>query len=71
MRPLKEVLAEYEKPTLAALLLTAEHCKSLTEAWQASLAWVLHLDRESVEAQRQAVMNRSRKRLKEVSDQQI
>ena len=71
MRPLKEVLAEYEKPTRASLLLTAENCKTLTEAWQASLAWVLHLDRESVEAQREAVLNRNRQRSKEASDQQL
>jgi hypothetical protein len=51
--------------------LTAENCKTLTEAWQASLAWVLHLDRESVEAQREAVLNRNRQRSKEASDQQL
>jgi len=71
MRPLKEVLAEYEKPTRASLLLTAENCKTLTEAWRVSLAWVLHLDRESVEAQREAVLNRNRQRSKEASDQQL
>ena len=43
----------------------AEQCKTLTDAWQAALAWVLHLDRESIEAQRQAVMNRARQPRKE------
>jgi hypothetical protein len=71
MRPLKGVVTEYEKPACAALVLTAESCKTLTDAWRAALAWVLHLDRESVEVQHQAVLNRSRKRLKEVPDQQI
>ena len=69
MRPLKEVLAEYEKPTCAALLLTAENCETMAQAWQAALAWVLHLDRESVEAQREAVLNRNRQRSKKASDQ--
>ena len=60
-RPWKEVIAEYEKPTCAALVLATEQCKTVTDAWRAALAWVLHLDRESVDLQRQAVMNRSRK----------
>jgi ParB/RepB/Spo0J family partition protein len=68
-RTWKEVIAEYEKPACAALVLTAEKCKTLTQAWRAALAWVLHLDRESIETQRQAVMKRSRTR-KEVPDKQ-
>ena len=36
----------------------------------AALAWVMHLDRESIEAQRQAVMNRNRKHSKETPDKQ-
>jgi ParB/RepB/Spo0J family partition protein len=70
MHPLKQVVAELEKPTCAALVLVAERCKTLTDAWRAALAWVLHLDRESLEVQRQAVMNRSRKRAKEALDKQ-
>jgi ParB/RepB/Spo0J family partition protein len=61
-RPWKEVIAEHEKPSRAALVLVAEQCKTLTDAWRAALAWVLHLDRASVEVQRQAVLNRDRKR---------
>ena len=52
MHPLKQVVAELEKPNLAALVLVAERCKTLTDAWRAALAWVLHLDRESLEVQR-------------------
>jgi ParB/RepB/Spo0J family partition protein len=70
MRPLKGVIAECEKPACAALVLTAERCKTLTDAWRAALAWVLHLDRESIDIQRQAVTRRSRKRAKEVLDKQ-
>jgi ParB/RepB/Spo0J family partition protein len=70
MRPLKGVIAECEKPACAALVLTAERCKTLTDAWRAALAWVLHLDRESIAIQRQAVTRRSRKRAKEVLDKQ-
>ena len=62
MRPLKEVHCGVRETGLAALVLTAEGCKTLTDAWRAALAWVLHLDRESIETQRQAVMNRARKR---------
>ena len=69
MRPVKEVREELEKPSQAALVVTAAGCKTLTDAWRAALAWVLHLDRESVEVQRQALINRARKR-KEPPDQQ-
>lgn len=61
MRSLKELLAEYDKPAVAALVLTAEKCETTAEAWRACLAWMLHLDRASVEAQRRAVLNRNRK----------
>jgi len=70
MRPLKEVEPEYEKPAISALVLTAENCKTPLDAWRAALAWVIHLDRASIEAQRQAVLRRGRKRAKEVSDKQ-
>jgi hypothetical protein len=50
--------------------MAAENCKTLLDAWRAALAWVMHLDRASVENQRQVVMNRNRKR-KEPSDKQI
>ncbi len=70
MRPLKEVLAEYENPAQAALLLAAEGCQTPLEAWRIALAWAMHLDRESIEAQREAVMNRSRKHSKETPDKQ-
>ena len=60
MRPLKEVLAGIREAGASALVLTAENCKTPLDAWRAALAWVMHLDRESIEAQRQAVMNRNR-----------
>ena len=67
LRPLKELHAEFEKPTCSALVLTVENCKTPLDAWRAALAWVMHLDRESIENQRQAVLNRSR-RPREVPD---
>lgn len=70
MRPLKEIQPEHERPTVSALVMAAENCKTLLDAWRAALAWVMHLDRASVENQRQVVMNRNRKR-KEPSDKQI
>jgi ParB/RepB/Spo0J family partition protein len=70
MRPLKDVLPEYENPEQAALLLAAESCKTPLEAWRIALAWVMHLDRGSIETQREAVMNRNRKPPKEVPDKQ-
>ena len=67
MRPIKEIQPEYEHPTISALVLTTENCKTPLDAWRAALAWVMHLDRESIENQRQAVLNRNRKP-KEVPD---
>ena len=69
LRPLKEVQAEHDRPTQSALVLTAGNGRTPLDAWKAALAWVMHLDRESVENQRQAVLNRNRNR-KEVSDTQ-
>ena len=57
-------------PAQAALLLAAENCTTSLAGWHMALAWVMHLDQESVEAQRQAVMNRDRKQSKEVPDKQ-
>ena len=62
MRPLKEILPEFEKPRCSALILIAENCKTPLDAWRAALAWVMHLDRESVENQRQVVLNLNRRR---------
>jgi hypothetical protein len=67
---LKEIQPEHEKPTVSALVLAAENSKTLLDAWRAALAWVMHLDRASVESQRQAVMNRNRPRRKEPPDKQ-
>jgi hypothetical protein len=59
-RPWEQIIAQHGKLECAALILVAEQCRTLTDAWRAALAWALHLDRESVEAQRQAVLNRAR-----------
>lgn len=61
MRPLKELQAEHKSPSVSALVLAAEKCTTLLDAWSAALAWVMHLDHTSIENQRQAVMNRQRK----------
>ena len=68
LRPLKEIQPEYEKPNCSALILTAENCKTPLDAWRAALAWVMHLDRKSIENQRQAVFDRQRR---EVPDTQL
>jgi hypothetical protein len=69
MRPLKELLAERECSGAAALVLVTEKCGTPLAAWNAALAWVMHLDRESIEKQRQAVLKRNRNR-KETPDMQ-
>jgi ParB/RepB/Spo0J family partition protein len=68
-RPWREIIAEHKKPERAGVVLAVEDCRTLMDAWRAALAWVLHLDKQSIEAQRQAVMNRARRR-KEPPDKQ-
>ena len=71
MRPLKEVLRRNTtSPSQAALVLAAENCKTLADGL-ARRHWrgCMHLDRDSIEASAEAVMNRNRKR-KEPPDKQ-
>ena len=62
MRSLKEVQAERKTPACTALVLVAENCRTMSDAFQAGLTWVVHLDRESIEIQRAAVVKRDRKK---------
>ena len=71
MRPLKEVLAEHEKPTCAALLLTAENCKTLTRGLAGGARVGASPGPRERGGPAQAVMNRTRQRSKEASDQQF
>lgn len=63
MRPLKEVQAEHDEPQVSALILAAENCTTMLQAWRAALSWVMHLDQESIETRRQAALSRNRKKV--------
>lgn len=60
LRWLKEVLAEYERHDVAASALTKRNCQTPLEGWRLALQWVLHLDPESVNEQRERVAERLR-----------
>lgn len=49
---------EYEKKTHAPSVLVKSNAQSPLDGWVAALAWVLHLDPDSVEAQKQALVVR-------------
>jgi ParB/RepB/Spo0J family partition protein len=53
MRRVKVVEAELKTPSVGSLLLAAEGCKTPLDGWLTALRWVMDLDRESVERQRQ------------------
>lgn len=52
MRPVKVVEAELNTSSAGPLLLAAEGCKTARDGWLTALRWVLNLDPESVERQR-------------------
>jgi ParB/RepB/Spo0J family partition protein len=60
MRPVKTVQAELDVPTVGGLMLVAEGCKTPLDGWNAALRWVMHLDRESIERQRNQAQLRIR-----------
>jgi len=60
LRNLKEVLAEYREHRVAGLLMAKAKCETPLAAWYLALQWVLHLDAQSVEEQREKVLQRTR-----------
>jgi len=65
LRTLKELKAELKKPEATALVLLAEGCTTINDAWQACLKWALHLDSQSVREQLDASNSRFQRQLEE------
>lgn len=49
----KDVHAEIDDPQVGPILIVAENCKSLLDAYRLGLRWAFHLDRESIEQLRE------------------
>ena len=62
MRSLKEVLAEYERPEVSALVLAADKCTTLIPGVADGPGRVMRIDRNSIEIRREVVLARDRKR---------
>ena len=74
VRKLRELEDELKHKRCGALRIAASRSKTPLDGFYAALEWVLHLDPDSVEQQRQAALNRTRKRLieqSEVSDEKM
>ena len=55
LRPLKEVLAEYQEHRLGGLAVVKAECKTPVDGWYLALQWVLNLDEESIREQRENI----------------
>jgi hypothetical protein len=64
LRSLKEVQAEVDHPTEAALVLVSAKCKTAMDGWMEALKWALHMDGHSIEEQENRARQRSRKKWK-------
>jgi len=72
VRKLRELEDELRNKRCGALRIAASGCQTPLDGFYAALEWALHLDRDSVEQQRQAALNRMRKRFEEeVNDETL
>lgn len=60
LRPLKEVLAEYQQHQLGGFAIAKADCRTPVDGWYLALQWALNLDEESIRRQREKVLARSR-----------
>jgi hypothetical protein len=62
LRKFLDIRREYEKPTVGGLVL--HQCKAETpyDGWRACLAWILHLDADSLKRQEEMFEKRHRQR---------
>ena len=49
LRAMRDIRVEHEKPQVGPNMLTNYNCKTAMEGWKLALAWILHLDRDSIE----------------------
>jgi len=64
LKSMKDVQAEVDLPTEAALIIAAEDCRTPLDGWIAALKWALHIDAGGCEQQEIAARKRVRKRTK-------
>jgi len=62
-RKVRELEDELNNRRSGALLTTAAGCKTPVDGWYLALQWALHLDKESVEQQREAALRRMQTKL--------
>jgi ParB/RepB/Spo0J family partition protein len=59
LRPLKEVLQEYQGHESGGLRLLGSGCQTPVDGWYAALQWALHLDEDSIREQREKIRART------------
>ncbi len=64
LKPLKEIQAEADTKTEAALIIATELCKTPLDGWIAALHWAMHIDKGGQEEQEIAACKRAHKTLK-------
>jgi ParB/RepB/Spo0J family partition protein len=60
LRPLKEILGEYQRHEIGGLMLTKGNCQTPLDAWYSALQWALHLDEDSIREQEKRILARNR-----------
>lgn len=65
LRPLKEVQGEVRHRLVGPILVASENCKTPLDGFYLALRWLMHLDRRSIEEQREAAEKRFRQALAE------
>lgn len=63
LRSITEIRHELAHHEAAGIILVAENCKTLLDAWDAHARWVLHTDHQSTEEQRQRREKEERQRI--------
>jgi hypothetical protein len=58
MRKVREIRSEFERPAEAGPVLMKTEAKSPFDGWKACLAWILHMDPDSLEVQEQMIVAR-------------
>jgi ParB/RepB/Spo0J family partition protein len=58
LRPLRELKEEIDTPTIAGVVIAAEGCTTVVEAFRCALLWAMNLDKLGVEKQRKTFLDR-------------
>jgi ParB/RepB/Spo0J family partition protein len=57
LRSVKEIKGELDSPQVGGLIVAADNCRSLMDAWNAALRWALNLDTATVERRKAAAQS--------------